>query len=124
MSVEFYRESPGMFDSRTLSRETLSRWTGRVSKRLSRRCMPNARSKDSRMCHVIVLASCCLSVFRIVNVMLQDMMVIVRVIYIYIYIYIYTHTMYVYIYIYREREMYTYVCIYIYIYIYMIYIYI
>ena len=29
MSVEFCRESPGKFDSRTLSRETLSRWTGR-----------------------------------------------------------------------------------------------
>ena len=28
MSVEFYRESPGKFDSRTLSRKTL-RWTGR-----------------------------------------------------------------------------------------------
>ena len=30
MSVEFYRESPGKFDSRTLSRKTLSRWTGRT----------------------------------------------------------------------------------------------
>ena len=30
MSVEFYREPPGKFDSRTLSRETLSRWTGRM----------------------------------------------------------------------------------------------
>ena len=30
MSVEFDRESPGKFDSRTLSRETLSRWTGRI----------------------------------------------------------------------------------------------
>ena len=30
MSVEFYRGSPGKFDSRTLSRETLSRWTGRT----------------------------------------------------------------------------------------------
>ena len=28
MSVWFYRESPGKFDSRTLSRETISRWTG------------------------------------------------------------------------------------------------
>ena len=28
MSVEFDRGSPGKFDSRTLSRETLSRWTG------------------------------------------------------------------------------------------------
>ena len=30
MSVEFYRESTGKFDSRPLSRETLSRWTGRM----------------------------------------------------------------------------------------------
>ena len=29
MSVEFDRESPAKFDSRTLNRETLSRWTGR-----------------------------------------------------------------------------------------------
>ena len=29
ISIEFDRESPGKFDSRTLSRETLSRWTGR-----------------------------------------------------------------------------------------------
>ena len=29
MSVEFYREPPGKFDSRTPTRETLSRWTGR-----------------------------------------------------------------------------------------------
>ena len=29
MSVEFRRESPGKFDSRTLDRTTLSRWTGR-----------------------------------------------------------------------------------------------
>ena len=31
MSVEFDRESPGKFDSRTLKRKTLSRWTGRSS---------------------------------------------------------------------------------------------
>ena len=30
MSVEFDRGSPGKFDSRTLSRETLNRWTGRI----------------------------------------------------------------------------------------------
>ena len=29
-SVEFDRGSPGKFDSRTLNRETLSRWTGRM----------------------------------------------------------------------------------------------
>ena len=29
MSVEFDRGSPGKFDLRTLSRETLDRWTGR-----------------------------------------------------------------------------------------------
>ena len=32
MSVEFYRESPGKFDSRTLNRKTLNRWTGRRQK--------------------------------------------------------------------------------------------
>ena len=31
MSIELFRESPGKFDSRTLSRETLSRWTGRIA---------------------------------------------------------------------------------------------
>ena len=31
MSVEFDRESPGDFNSRTLSREALSRWTGRTT---------------------------------------------------------------------------------------------
>ena len=30
MSVEFYSESPGKFDSRTLHRKTLNRWTGRI----------------------------------------------------------------------------------------------
>ena len=29
MSVEFDTGSPGKFDSRTLNRETLNRWTGR-----------------------------------------------------------------------------------------------
>ena len=29
MSIEFYRESPGKSDSRTLNRKTLTRWTGR-----------------------------------------------------------------------------------------------
>ena len=31
MSVEFDRGSPGKFDSRTLNRKTLSRWTGRMT---------------------------------------------------------------------------------------------
>ena len=30
MSIGFYRESPGKFDSGTLSRKSLSRWTGRI----------------------------------------------------------------------------------------------
>ena len=30
MSFEFDRESPGKFDSRTLNRKTLNRWTGRT----------------------------------------------------------------------------------------------
>ena len=31
MSVEFYGGSPGKLDSRALNRETLSRWTGRIT---------------------------------------------------------------------------------------------
>ena len=34
MSVEFYRGSPGKFDSRTLNRVTLKKWTGRISTEL------------------------------------------------------------------------------------------
>ena len=30
MSDEFYRQSPGKLDSRTLNRKTLNRWTGRT----------------------------------------------------------------------------------------------
>ena len=30
MSVQFDRGSPGKFDSRTLNRTTLNRWTGRI----------------------------------------------------------------------------------------------
>ena len=30
MSIDVYRESPGKFDSRTLNRKTLNRWTGRI----------------------------------------------------------------------------------------------
>ena len=35
MSVEFDRGSPGKFDSRTLDRKTLNRWTGRKHKRMN-----------------------------------------------------------------------------------------
>ena len=35
MSVETYRESPRKFDSRTLNRKTLNRWTGRKVNKLS-----------------------------------------------------------------------------------------
>ena len=34
MSAEFDRESPAKFDVRTLSRETLSRWAGRIIPKL------------------------------------------------------------------------------------------
>ena len=36
MSVEFDRGSPGKFDSRTLNRKTLDRWTGRKLRERSR----------------------------------------------------------------------------------------
>ena len=49
MSVELYRESPGKFDSRTLNRITLNRWTGHImparSAGAARRASGNAVSQ-------------------------------------------------------------------------------
>ena len=67
MSVEFYRESPGKFDSRTLNRKTLDRWTGRTT-------------NDNT----------CLTL----DVLFVEIIVGEIVLY-YIYIYIYTHTIYI-----------------------------
>ena len=47
MPVEFYRESPGKFDSRTLNTKTLSRWTGR-----SARIRPAVRSHREGHIHI------------------------------------------------------------------------
>ena len=54
MSVEFYRGSPGKFDSRTLSRETLSRWTGR----------------NSLYVYVVLVFDCCCSCWSGCNTLL------------------------------------------------------
>ena len=43
MSVEFDRESPGKFDSSTLIRETLSRWTGRMHINATKRIIGQKR---------------------------------------------------------------------------------
>ena len=42
MSVEFYRGTPGKFDSRTLNRKTLNRWTGRIRLRSCDKARPGA----------------------------------------------------------------------------------
>ena len=59
MSVEFYRESPGKFDSRTLDRKTLSRWTGRKGMYLfgARRepLVPHQASVQSCELHIIII---------------------------------------------------------------------
>ena len=49
MSVEFDREPPGKFDSRTLSRETLSRWTGRSTANLPTRILDFRGFHSSRI---------------------------------------------------------------------------
>ena len=46
MSVEFYRESPGKFDSWTLNRKTLNRWTGRKHPRLIEEGHVNTGSQE------------------------------------------------------------------------------
>ena len=78
-SVEFQREPPGKFDSRTLNRETLSRWTGRTGDGVQLRgpCAHPHTAPVWASGHII-------------------------------YIYIYTHT-YVYIYIYIYVCIYIYI---------------
>ena len=44
MPVEFDRGSPGKFDSRTLNRKTLNRWTGRM--------MTTRGKRDAKCRHV------------------------------------------------------------------------
>ena len=54
MSVEFDMESPGKFDSRTLNRTTLSRWTGRkLFGGADGREGANARDASKRACDPI-----------------------------------------------------------------------
>ena len=75
MSVEFYREPPGKFDSRTLNRTTLNRWTGRDNKHVN---ASDNHTVDNN-------ANICITIY----------------IYIYIYTHIYTYIhMHIYIYIY------------------------
>ena len=83
MSVEFYRGSPGKFDSRTLSRKTLSRWTGRT------RARGRAHPFHARMVVLPVL----LVVLPVLLVVLPYTYTYTYIIYIYniIYIYIYIY---------------------------------
>ena len=58
MSVEFYRESPGSFDSRTLSRETLNRWTGRSHCDFSATAIAAAAARArGRQAMIIIISS-------------------------------------------------------------------
>ena len=51
MSVEFDRRSLGKFDSRTLNRKTLSRWTGRASAEI----LGKSRLPKSLSCAVVIV---------------------------------------------------------------------
>ena len=58
MSVEFYRGSPGKFDSRTLNRKTLNRWTGRnnYDNNSNSNSSSNSNSKVERtLCQLLIV---------------------------------------------------------------------
>ena len=99
MSVELYRESAGKFDSRTLSRKTLSRWTGRMIP-----CM-RARALVRVYMHICTCVCVCICMCMYVYLCVSYVCVCM---YIYIYICV-SLSLYIYIYIY------IYVCTYIYI---------
>ena len=102
MSVEFDRESPGKFDSRTLSRKTLSRWTGRmfirqsfekseeVSARVRDRVGALARSHGEETNKT--------NIYIYIYICIYGLCVLYAYMYIYIYIYMYTHIQYKFIY--------------------------
>ena len=117
-----YRESPGKFDSRTLSRTALNRWTGPTLLDLCVSCL--RRGRANLLCIVPILTYDPRRESESRNTYYDTMS----------YTIIYQHTLYlyislsIYIYIYIERERETYTYMYVYIYIYMrgmsVYIYI
>ena len=60
MSVEFYRDSPGKFDSRILNRKTLNRWTGRRSES-GKRSPPDTRRRAPVATMFTIITSVCTS---------------------------------------------------------------
>ena len=119
ISVEFYRSSPGKFDSRTPSRKTLSRWTGRsltgspYFRSETWSCRPACRSaaRDetaTRYIYIYIYIYVCVYMYMYIyiyilyyTILYYNMIVYIYIYYnIYIYIYIYTCTLYIYIYIY------------------------
>ena len=122
MSVEFHRGSPRKFDSRTLNRKTLNRWTGRTSE--------GSRKEITSGSQVVV--------FPCIHTCIYIYIYTYICAYIYIYIYINnnnnnscTKNIYIYKctynYMYGCMYVWMYVCVYTYIYIYIymcIYIYI
>ena len=67
MSVEFYRGSPGKFDSRTLSRETLSRWTGRNTNNCFAGPGPEALATQITIITIIIVVVVLLLLLMIIN---------------------------------------------------------
>ena len=102
MSVEFYRGSPGKFDSRTLNRNTLNSWTGRTQVNFGGKSHPECAtfSPDGRRSP----RETCILHYVYLSIYLSIYLALSLSIYIYIY-------MYVYIYIYIC--MYLFTCIYI-----------
>ena len=118
MSVEFYSEPPGKFDSRTLNRETLDRWIGRT---LSARCSTlhtewRSRSQQRVILYYVRLYNIIVyDIVQVVLLLLVLLLLVLLVVFTYIYIYTYILCMYVYIYIYMYMSLSLYIYIYIYI---------
>ena len=92
MSVEFDRGSPGKFDSRTLNRKTLNRWTGRMCylARRTRSTGPAAASSCTRagrlietvmiMIRIMIIAIITVIVIIVTMIMIIIIIVVVVVV--------------------------------------------
>ena len=139
MSVEFDRRSPGKFDSRTLNRKTLGRWTGRIMFTEQHVCIVDVQNVcivQQCMYRKYIIVKCMYSKFtlhyctkcmyskNITVVTVSSYRRVLSIIYIYIYICIHTH-IHIHIHIHISLSLSIYIYMYIHTYIHMyIYIYI
>ena len=82
MSVEYYRESPGKFDPRTLNRDTLRRWTGRTPVLPERHLdgAPRVDAAGAAACGIITIVVIMIAIMIVVAVIVLIIRIIITIV--------------------------------------------